>query len=196
MSDIARLRSFVTDTAKIVETETSEAAILARLKPKLAALIAHDDWLPEAYAATFGARYRQYLLYADPLDRFSVVSFVWGPNQSMPIHDHGVWGVIGVLRGEEVSIGYERRADGTLQAEPPERLGAGEVAVVSPERGDIRAIANGLADATTISIHVYGANIGRVRRSVFDPDTGTAHDFISGYSNDTVPNLWPDNTRS
>jgi 3-mercaptopropionate dioxygenase len=196
MSDIARLRAFVTDTAKIVQTETSEAAILAQLAPKLGTLIARDDWLPEAYAATFGARYRQYLLYADPLDRFSVVSFVWGPNEGTPIHDHGVWGLIGVLRGEEVSIGYERRADGSLQAKAPERLGPGQIALLSPERGDIHAIANGLSDACSISIHVYGANIGRVRRSVYDADTGTAHDFISGYSNDTVPNLWPDNTPS
>jgi 3-mercaptopropionate dioxygenase len=194
MGDIARLRSFVTNTAEIVETGSSEAAILAQLRPQLEALIAQDDWLPEAYAVTGGARYRQYLLYADPLDRFSVVSFVWGPNQGTPIHDHGVWGLIGVLRGEEVSIAYERRADGSLQAKPPERLGAGQIAMVSPESGDIHAIANGLADASSISIHVYGANIGRVRRSVFDADTGIAHDFISGYSNDTVPNLWPDNT--
>jgi predicted metal-dependent enzyme (double-stranded beta helix superfamily) len=194
MGDIARLRSFVTNTAEIVETGSSEAAILAQLRPQLEALIAQDDWLPEAYAVTGGARYRQYLLYADPLDRFSVVSFVWGRNQGTPIHDHGVWGLIGVLRGEEVSIAYERRADGSLQAKPPERLGAGQIAMVSPESGDIHAIANGLADASSISIHVYGANIGRVRRSVFDADTGIAHDFISGYSNDTVPNLWPDNT--
>jgi 3-mercaptopropionate dioxygenase len=196
MSDIARLRSFITDTAKIVKTETRESAILAQLAPKLEALIAQDDWLPEAYAVTGGARYRQYLLYADPLDRFSVVSFVWGPSQGTPIHDHGVWGLIGVLRGAEVSIGYERRGDGSLQARPPERFSGGQIAMVSPESGDIHAIANGLADASSISIHVYGANIGRVRRSVFDPDTGTAHDFISGYSNDTVPNLWPDHIQA
>jgi len=190
MSDISRLRTFVTDTAEIIETQSSEDAILARLAPKLEALIRHDDWLPEAYAVSGGSRYRQYLLYADPLDRFSVVSFVWGPNQVTPIHDHRVWGLIGVLRGEELSVGYTRRADGSLQAKAPQRVVAGEVLAVSPQVGDIHAIANGLADASSISIHVYGANIGRVRRAVFDPDTGTAHDFISGYSNDTIPNLW------
>jgi predicted metal-dependent enzyme (double-stranded beta helix superfamily) len=192
MSNIARLRSFVTDTAKIVEARTGEAEILAELTPKLAALISHDDWLPEAYAISGSSRYRQYLLYADPLDRFSVVSFVWGPNQGTPIHDHRVWGLIGVLRGAEVSTGYERRADGSLHAMPPERFVAGDVVAVSPQIGDIHAISNGIADASSISIHVYGANIGRVRRAVFDSDTGTPHDFISGYSNDTVPNLWLD----
>src|ERR1700760_1935599 len=106
MSDIARLRSFVTDTAQIIETQSNEDAILTRLAPKLEALVRHDDWLPEGYAVTGGSRYRQYLLYADPLDRFSIVSFVWGPNQATPVHDHRVWGLIGVLRGEEVSVGY------------------------------------------------------------------------------------------
>src|ERR1700753_2994501 len=133
MNDIARLRAFITATAEIVETQSNEDAILTRLAPKMEAMIRDDDWLPEAYAVTGGSRYRQYLLYADPLDRFSVVSFVWGPNQATPIHDHRVWGLIGVLRGEKVSIGYTRRADGSLQPKAPERFVAGDVVAVSPQ---------------------------------------------------------------
>jgi predicted metal-dependent enzyme (double-stranded beta helix superfamily) len=34
----------------------------------------------------------------------------------------------------------------------------------------------------SISIHVYGANIGTVRRSVYAED-GTRKPFISGYAN-------------
>jgi predicted metal-dependent enzyme (double-stranded beta helix superfamily) len=192
MSNMARLRGFVAETAELLATGAAEAAILAQLAPRLEALIATDDWLPEAYASADGSRYRQYLLYADPLDRFSVVSFVWGPGQGTPIHDHRVWGLVGVLRGEEVSVRYQRLPGGSLQAAAPERMTAGQVAAVSPQIGDIHAIANGLPDASSISIHVYGGNIGRVRRAIYDADTGAAHDFISGYSNDTLPNLWPD----
>ncbi len=32
-------------------------------------------------------------------ERFCVVSFVWGPDQATPIHNHTVWGLVGVLRG-------------------------------------------------------------------------------------------------
>ena len=192
MSDIARLRAFVTDTAQFLTTEPGEAAILSQLAPRLEALIQHDDWLPETCAVSEGTRYRQYLLYADALDRFSIVSFVWGPGQGTPIHDHRVWGLVGVMRGEELSVPYERQPDGSLRAGTPTRLKAGSVATVSPELGDIHAIFNGLPDASSISIHVYGANIGRVKRAVYDATTGAAHEFISGYSNDTVPNLWPD----
>lgn len=191
MSDIKRLRAFVADTARLLQNETDEATILAHLGPRLEELIRTDDWLPAAAATAGGDHYRQFLLYADPLDRFSIVSFVWGPGQGTPVHDHRVWGLVGVLRGEEISVSYERQADGSLRAGAPERLQAGQVAAVSPSIGDIHAISNGLPDASSISIHVYGGNIGRIRRAVFDPATGTAHDFISGYSNDTVPNLWP-----
>jgi len=42
----------------------------------------------------------------------------------------------------------------------------------------------------SISIHVYGGNIGAIRRAVYDPASGAETLFISGYSNATLPNLW------
>ncbi|MBW7973927.1 cysteine dioxygenase [Bradyrhizobium sp. BR 10289] len=190
MTGLPKLRTFVAEVAQIVEAKLDESAILAQLTPKLKELIGADDWLPDAYAAADGKAYRQYLLYADPLDRFSIVSFVWGPGQGTPIHDHRVWGLVGVLRGEELSVSYARQPDGSLRPGATERLAKGTVAAVSPDIGDIHAISNGLADSSSISIHVYGGNIGRIHRSVFDATTGAEHEFVSGYSNAFVPNLW------
>jgi predicted metal-dependent enzyme (double-stranded beta helix superfamily) len=51
-------------------------------------------------------------------------------------------------------------------------------------------VENNLSDQTSISIHVYGGNIGRIQRSVFDQVTGAEKSFISGYANTLVPNLW------
>ncbi|WP_431269657.1 hypothetical protein [Dankookia sp. P2] len=62
------------------------------------------------------------------------------------------------------------------------------MALVRPDSTDIHLVENALADAPSISIHCYGGNIGAVRRHAFDPVTGAAQDFISGYSADTVPN--------
>ncbi|MFZ9530819.1 MAG: cysteine dioxygenase, partial [Burkholderiales bacterium] len=42
----------------------------------------------------------------------------------------------------------------------------------------------------SISIHVYGANIGAVKRHVFDPATGADKPFVSGYSSPQMPNFW------
>ncbi len=191
MPNLTRLRVFVAETSRAVDAHgADESALLALLKPALTELVRHDDWLPEAYAAPDPQFYRQYLLYADPLERWSIVSFVWGPGQKTPVHDHTVWGLVGVLRGAEISTTYVRAGDGRLTAQPPERLEAGTVVAVSPRVGDVHAIANAHKDQTSISIHVYGGNIGRISRHVFDAATGAVKPFVSGYSTAVLPNLW------
>jgi predicted metal-dependent enzyme (double-stranded beta helix superfamily) len=114
-----------------------------------------------------------------------------GAGQRTPIHDHTVWGLVGVLRGEELSQRYTRQPDGTLVPDgKPLRLRSGEIDTVSPGLGDIHQVANGLPDRPSISIHVYGANIGGVRHHVFDPDTARTRPFVSGYSSALLPNIW------
>jgi 3-mercaptopropionate dioxygenase len=187
---IQSLRHFVGRIAELVDSDVQESALLEQGKLALRELVSTDDWLPDAYAEPSPERYQQFLLYADARQRFSVVSFVWGPGQQTPIHDHTVWGLIGVLRGAELAAPFERRDDGSLHQTGDEvRLEAGDVEAVSPSIGDIHRVRNAFEDRTSISIHVYGANIGAVRRSTYSPD-GVPKSFISGYSNQTLPNLW------
>lgn len=189
----ARLRHFVQQLAALVEQRLPEPDTLAQGATLLGALVAHDDWLPDTYAQPHPERYQQYLLHADALGRFSVVSFVWGPGQATPIHDHTVWGLIGMLRGAEDSQAYARAPDGRWAPQgAPVRLQPGQVEAVSPNDpaiGDVHRVSNAWEGHTSISIHVYGANIGAVQRSVYLED-GTRKPFISGYSNSTLPNLW------
>ncbi len=151
----------------------------------LKGLIAQDDWLPDEFARPSPEGYRQYLLHCDPMERFSVVSFVWMPGQRTPIHDHTVWGLVGVMRGEETCEEYSRG----LKATGRHPVHCGQVDRVSPRIGDIHVVSND-GQQVAVSIHVYGANIGAVRRHTFDPATGAARDFVSGYANTTIPNLW------
>ncbi|HRL22032.1 MAG TPA: cysteine dioxygenase [Alcaligenes sp.] len=161
-----------------------ESDILRQGGALLGALVAQDDWLAPEYAQPHPQFYQQYLLYCCPDQRFSVVSFVWGPGQKTPVHDHTVWGLIGMLRGSEQSRAFSRDArTGHLQPGEVRLLAPGDVQAVSPRVGDIHEVSNSHADRVSISIHVYGADIGRVRRHVFDPQTGSAKEFISGYAN-------------
>ncbi len=178
------LRQFVSEVTRLVETEPEESALLPRIGQSMRTLIADDGWLDAAYAQPHPKYYQQYLLYADPGERFSVVSFVWGPGQHTPIHDHTVWGVIGMLRGAEVTQNYEIAADGTPKPIGAEiELSPGDVEFVSPTIGDVHSVRNALDDRASISIHAYGANIGRVKRHVFAPKGGTPKEFVSGYAN-------------
>lgn len=188
---LGRLRHTVQAMTRACAQGLDEAALLAEGRPLVHALVARDDWLPEALAQPDPAFYRQYLLHADPLGRFSIVSFVWGPGQQTPVHDHTVWGIIGVLRGAEFSQSFEPGAGGTLvPAGPEHRLQPGDVEMVSPTLGDIHRVRNAYPDRVSISIHMYGGNIGEIERHVFDTGTGQARRFVSGYSNAMVPNLW------
>lgn len=185
-----RLRDFVTGIGTLLDRTRDERSLLEEGSTALGRLVAHDDWLPDAYAAPDPNRYRQYLLHCDSRERFSVVSFVWGPGQATPIHDHRVWGLVGVLRGAELSERFARYPDGGLHAVGAiERLEAGDVEAVSPSVGDIHRVSNAFDDRVSISIHLYGSNIGAVERATYDV-AGTPKRFVSGYANAVLPNLW------
>lgn len=184
-----RLSDFVADLSDLLDQTGDEAVILREGGALLAHLVAVDDWLPEPQSQPDPTRYQQYLLHRDPAGRFSVVSFVWGPGQATPVHDHTVWGLVGVLRGAELSQAYNRRGDALAATGAVHRLEAGQVEAVSPTVGDIHRVANAFDDRTSISIHVYGADIGTVKRSTYDAE-GKPKAFISGYADVPPPLLF------
>ncbi|MFG1212466.1 cysteine dioxygenase [Xanthobacter flavus] len=187
---IAPLRDFVVAFGRLLDERPVEARILTDGAPLLAELVSRDNWLPAAYAAPHPTYYQQYLLHADSTERFSIVSFVWGPGQKTPVHDHTVWGLIGMLQGAEYNQPYVLDDEGRPRPSgDPDRLEPGAVAAVSPTIGDLHRVSNAFDDRVSISIHVYGANIGGVHRHTY-PEDGPPKPFVSGYSNTTLPNLW------
>jgi predicted metal-dependent enzyme (double-stranded beta helix superfamily) len=188
MSNTARLRDFVRALTRLADQP--EERIFVDGRALLAELVAHDDWLPPQFAAPAPARYQQYLLHCDPLERFSVSSFVWGPGQSTPVHDHSVWGMVGVLRGAESCEEFSIDPFGALLSSGAHQLHAGAIDLVSPRVGDIHRVSNAHADRVSVSIHVYGANIGTLVRHTYDPHSGQPARFVSACVNPVTPNLW------
>ena len=196
MKNHQRFRTFVADFTRLFETGAGgampdEDPLLERGARLLGRLIGTDDWLPEEAARPHPKYYQQYLLHCDALERFSVVSFVWGPGQRTPVHDHCTWGMVGVLRGAEQSRRYARAGVGEpLIVGDNYRLEPGQVDLLSPREGDSHEVSNALHDRASISIHVYGANIGGVSRHTYEPETGVQKPFVSGYSSAQIPNFW------
>ena len=192
MTNPQRFRDFIASFTRLVERSgNDERVMLSDGEKLLRELVRHDDWLPDAAAQPHPQYYQQHLLHCDPLERYSVVSFVWGPGQKTPVHDHTVWGLIGMMRGAEICRRYERHGDGKpMSAAESQRLLPGDVDRVSPSVGDIHEVANAFDDRVSISIHVYGANIGAVARHVYDAATGAVKHFVSGYSCASLPNFW------
>lgn len=175
-------------TSLVDRSEGYEAQILEKGRDMLADLVTQDDWLPSEYARPHSQYYQQYLLYADPSNRFSIVSFVWGPGQKTPIHDHTVWALIGILRGAEQSETFTPSADGQpMIGGEVKVLHPGAVETLSLSTGDIHRVSNFYDDRVSISIHIYGGNIGRILRHTFDAQTSERKNFMSGYANENKP---------
>ncbi|HEX8883889.1 MAG TPA: cysteine dioxygenase [Noviherbaspirillum sp.] len=186
----APLREFIIRLSALLDQRPDESSILKEGGALLAHLVGQDDWLPDIYTQPHPQHYQQVLLHCDSAERFSIVAFIWGPGQRTPIHDHTVWGLIGMLRGAEYSQSFVLDEQGKAKAKGEAvRINPGDVEAVSPAVGDIHRVHNAYDDRMSISIHVYGANIGAVQRFIYAED-GTRKPFISGYSNLQLPNLW------
>jgi predicted metal-dependent enzyme (double-stranded beta helix superfamily) len=136
---------------------------------RLGALLAEDAWLADEHRVPDLHTYRQHLLYVSPGRDLSIVALVWLPGQRTPIHDHVSWCVVGVYEGRERETRYracesgDRRhleTVGVIHAEP------GHVEVIVPSTEDIHDV-TAAGDTTTISIHVYGADIECLGKSVY-----------------------------
>jgi predicted metal-dependent enzyme (double-stranded beta helix superfamily) len=180
-----RLRNALWGVDRAVSNLRTEAAILEAVQESIRPLLESDAWLPDAYAFANAGCYEQYLLYRDPDARYSVVSFAWGPGAVTPIHNHTTWGVIGVLRGAECVTSFDVDEQLRLLAANQERrLDRAMMDAVSPILGDVHMVRNAYADKGSVSVHVYGADIGMVSRSSFDPVNGSRRTFVSGYTNE------------
>ncbi len=189
IDSIAPLREFVLAMTERVDATDDERRLFGEGRRHLARLISRDDWLPPAFAAPRAERYAQYLLHSDTRERFSIVSFVWGPGQRTPVHDHTVWGLVGVLRGAERCEEYVLHEGRPVPTGRHHVMRQGDIEAVSPTVGDWHRVSHDWDERAAVSIHLYGANIGAVQRHRLD-DAGAVLGFVSGYDSVVVPNLW------
>lgn len=111
--------------------------------------------------------YTQHVLHVEPGGAFSVVALVWLPGQATPIHDHVSWCAVGVYEGQETETLYRiagRKGRRQLVVTGSTVNKRGSVSGIAPP-GDIHHVSNS-GTSTAISLHVYGADIGRLGSSI------------------------------
>lgn len=94
---------------------------------------------------------------------FSIVAVVWRPGQGTVIHDHLSWCAFGVLSGNEHETLYRDMGDHLVEIGRADNR-PGEVSGFAPP-GDIHSVIN-TSDEVGVSIHIYGADVGRTGSSV------------------------------
>ena len=108
----------------------------------------------------------------------SLFALVWEPGQWTPVHDHGTWGVVGVVRGvlEERSFvrtdhDDSRDAGIVLRRGSNVLLSEGSVSTFVPNPDHIHKTGVAGDRERTVSLHLYGRTMDRFH--VYDIAAGT-----------------------
>lgn len=184
---IVQLDQFIEEAYQIVHAGKSDWWIVEELSDQLSQLVGEWGWLPEKYCTPQpGCSYSQYPLYIDPKEEFCVTAIAFSPLLVTPIHNHTVWGVIGIYQGEEIERRYRRypHLDDSGEAYLLEtglmHCTPGLVSGFTAPDNDIHAIETPASGS--VSIHIYGANIAKIPRLNFDRLTGKPSVVYSSFA--------------
>ena len=107
--------------------------------------------------------YTRNLIYAAPDQSLSLYALVWLPGQWTPIHDHGSWGVVGVVEGTLEERSYVRQSpdrgadqDLDLARGGTILLARGAVTSFVPNPDHIHITGVPTERPRAVSLHLYG----------------------------------------
>jgi predicted metal-dependent enzyme (double-stranded beta helix superfamily) len=184
--DTPVVRGFVAGVQAAVAAAPSPQAAIEAIRPGFADLLADPEWLPEGYQADapesgMGGGIGQWLLYRAEDGSLSLFSLVVPSGSQTPVHDHLAWGLVGLYRGTQDEEIYARE-NGRLELKDQRALRPGDFYDLIPPQDDIHRVRT-TSDETSVSIHLLTNDTGCVWRHSYDPDSGDAKPFRSGYVN-------------
>ena len=184
--DTPVVRGFVGGVKAEIAAASSPAEACDRIRPRFAELLADPDWLPAQYQADapdsgMGGGIGQWLLCRAEDATLSLFSLVVPAGSETPVHDHLAWGLVGLYRGTQDEEIYAKR-NGRLELTEQRALRPGDFYDLIPPQDDIHRVRTTSAE-TSVSIHLLTNDTGCVWRHAYDPDSGEAKPFRSGYVN-------------
>ena len=177
------LEAFLTEAAVRSRLQSDPADCVLALAPLMLDLIdqAGSFMEPQHYRSS-AAGYSRNLVYDAPDASLSLYAIVWLPGQWTPVHDHGSWGVVGVVEGvlEErsyVRLTPDRGADTDIDLARGGTILLRHGAVTSfvPNPDHIHVTGVPAERARAVSLHLYGRTMsnfniydvaGRTRRCI------------------------------
>ena len=127
----------------------------------------------------------QWALFRAGDGSLSLFSLVVPPEARTPVHDHLAWGLVGLYQGTQDEEVFGP-GQGTLEVLERRSLEPGDFYALIPPRDDIHRVTTTSAEPS-VSIHLLTNDTGCVWRHAYEPDTGEARPFRSGYVNAPCP---------
>jgi predicted metal-dependent enzyme (double-stranded beta helix superfamily) len=158
------LESIVARATALARDRADAADCVLALAPLVLELLERaTTFLEPRHYRSDPSHYARNLVYAAPDASLSLYTLVWLPGQWTPIHDHGSWGVVGVLEGvlEErsyVRVSPDRGTDDgiDLVRGGVVLLAPGAVTSFVPDPDHIHVTGVSQTRARAVSLHLYG----------------------------------------
>jgi len=180
-------QDFIADLEMITSVERDQAEIIRKISRKLKLIIGGgDEFLTEQEREASPHHYNRHLVYIDRKRRFVIMAAVWLPGQGTPVHDHGTWGVMGIIEGELHVVNYLRVDDrakpgyAKLRESTGMYCGKENVSYVLPPNEEIHKVEN-IGEKTTYSLHVYGRDV--VEFNMYDLEKNAMSPYLPDYNN-------------
>jgi predicted metal-dependent enzyme (double-stranded beta helix superfamily) len=175
----AGLEGFIAE-CRTRATRCEHAAVaVEEIAPVMHAFMREAEGLlkPEHFRADPG-HYARNAVYIAPEQDLSLFALVWNPGQWTPVHDHGSWGVVGVLRGtlherSYVRIDAAKSTDEGIDLVPGGvfLLNPGTITSFVPNPDHIHRTGVPEGAPQVVSLHLYGRNMDSFH--IYDLDTRT-----------------------
>jgi predicted metal-dependent enzyme (double-stranded beta helix superfamily) len=175
-------QDLIADLTQITNSTSAPRQIIDAAKPLLARFVSDRKCIEPHYKQRGAASYGRYMLHRAP--RFNITSVVWGPGDMAKAHNHGTWGLVGVVENELQETRFRRLDDGSkegvadLEFVAVNRNEAGMVSTLHAPDDDIHAMLN-VTRKNTVEVHVYGKDLANLQRLQFDVEEKRVKYFTS-----------------
>lgn len=173
-----RLYRFLTDLEDILDKISDDYLRLQAICPLVRRLLDSSSWLQiPLLEPDLETGWAVQMLYDEPFFPLTVQLVAWAPGTVSPIHNHGTWGLVALLNGEEKNT-FWRRSPTSKFPDKIENVGdillnPGDIIGLMPDAiHQVEAMGN----EPTISFNLYGET-NYDRRFEFNQFKNTAKVF-------------------
>jgi predicted metal-dependent enzyme (double-stranded beta helix superfamily) len=173
-----RFYRFLTEIDDVLKYATDESNILPTLHKLVRKLVINSYWvqtqIPEIDPKTQTGVCNLYDEIGYPL---TVQTVIFAPGVKSSIHNHGTWGIVAILKGQEKNTFWRRVDDSNYEAKitPVEEITLKESDIISFTSEAIHSV-EAVGDEALVTFNIYGETNHKTRFE-FDPLTHQAKNY-------------------
>lgn len=153
-----RLYRFLTELEDVLNDVADESIRLPEIRMLVRRLLVNSYWVQNQYLDTCPQAGTSVLSLYDELGfQFTIQTVTFAPGSKSNIHNHGTWGIVGILKGQEKNTIWKRSSSDEFQGRVEQTgelmLFPGDIISFTP---DAIHCVEAVGDEPTVTFNLYG----------------------------------------